>query len=210
MIGPDVTVAWPNAYPNLDLSGAISERGLRESTKIAMECAEQSGEGALARSTLGEHYFKTNPMSLPSWQQAATEQTPKPLVPNQPLLLIQSLTDQIVLPNTTALLIKDSCAAGSDVETLWLDGITHQQTVITAGPTVVDWFGDRFEGKPTASSCGQPLPIQPAVCAASIHASQACGSQVAASASPARSSWASTRRSAPPAATLAAAAIRRA
>lgn len=162
VIGPDVTVAWPEAYPNLDLSAAIGERGLRDAKQIAQECAQQSGEGALARSTLKEQYFKTNPMSLPSWQQVASEQTPPPLTPYQPLLLVQSLTDQVVLPNTTALLIQRSCAAGSTVETLWLNEITHQQTAITAGPTVVDWLGDRFEAKPAGNSCGQPLPIQPA------------------------------------------------
>lgn len=162
VIGADVTEAWPTAYPNLDLSAAISARGLRDTHKIAAECVERSAEGGLLRNALGEHYFKTNPMSLPSWRQAASEQTPKSLKPNQPLLVVQSLTDQVVLPNTTALFIRKSCAAGSAAETLWLNGIAHQNTAIVAGPTIVDWLGDRFESKPAGSSCGQPLPIQPA------------------------------------------------
>lgn len=162
VIGPDVTVSWPSAYPNLQLAGVITNRGRHDAQKISQQCAQQSGEDALVKGTLKEQYFKINPMSVPSWQQAASEQTPPTLSPIQPLLIAQSLSDQVVLPNTTARFVARSCAAGSNVATLWLDGITHQQTAIAAGPSIVDWLGDRFAGQPAASSCAQPLPIQPA------------------------------------------------
>lgn len=162
VIGPDVTVSWPGAYPNLDVAGAVTDRGLRLADKLARECADQSGEGALFRETLSERFFSRNPMELISWRDAAVQQTPKILKPGQPLLVVQSLTDQVVLPDTTALLVQRSCAAGTALETLWLDGVTHQQTAITAGPSIVDWIGDRFEERPLAASCGQPLPVQPA------------------------------------------------
>lgn len=161
VIGPDVTVSWPSAYPDLKLNGVVTNRGLRTAAKIAGQCAQQSGEGALIKGTLKERYFAVNPMSVPSWQQAAAAQTPPPPSPIQPLLIAQSLSDQVVLPDTTARFVQRACAAGSNVATLWLDGVTHQQTAIAAGPSVVDWLGDRFAGQPNGSSCAQPLPITP-------------------------------------------------
>jgi Secretory lipase len=78
------------------------------------------------------------------------------------LLVAESLTDQVVLPNTTALYIQRACAAGSDLTSLWLTNVGHIQLSTTIAPAVVNWLGDRFEGRPTAPTCNQPLPIAPA------------------------------------------------
>ncbi len=162
VIGPDVAVTWPSAYPNLDVAAAVTKHGLRLAPKIAGQCAEQSGEGALLRETVGERFFSRNPMELVSWNDAAAEQTPAPLRPGHPLLVVQSTTDQVVLPETTSLLVDRFCKAGTELETFWLNGITHQDTVDTSGPSIVDWIGERFEGKPFTVSCGQPQPVKPA------------------------------------------------
>jgi pimeloyl-ACP methyl ester carboxylesterase len=159
VIGPDVTVSWPGVYPGLEVGEAVTKHGLRLAPKIARECAEQSGEGALAREGIDERYFARNPMELASWRDAASQQTPKAPRPSQPLLVVQSTTDKIVLPDTTATWVRNACAAGSNVQTFWMSDVTHQQTVITAGPSIVDWIGQRFEGGPTTSSCGQPFPV---------------------------------------------------
>lgn len=162
VIGPDVATTWPSAYPNLDVTGALTKDGERLASKIARECVQQSATGGLLRETIGERFFSQNPMELPSWREAASQQTPQSLRPTQPLLVIQSTTDQVVLPETTSLYIDRSCHAGSTLETLWVSGITHQDTVNKTGPSIVDWIGERFEGKPFLSSCGQPLPVKPA------------------------------------------------
>ena len=79
-----------------------------------------------------------------------------------PLLIVQSLSDEVVLPNTTALLNQRFCAARADLTTLWLDQVQHQNTANVAGPEAILWLNDRFERKPTQPTCGQPLPIAPA------------------------------------------------
>lgn len=162
VIGPDVAQAWPTVYPNLDLTAVINARNLRKTHRLSEECVERSGSAALVRHALGESFFTLNPVTVPSWNQATREQTPPPSAADHPTLIIQSLSDQVVLANTTAALVQRSCLAGSDIQTLWLAGIMHQQTANTAGPSIVEWLGDRFEGKPTSPTCSQPLPLIPA------------------------------------------------
>ncbi|HEY8109098.1 MAG TPA: lipase family protein [Patescibacteria group bacterium] len=161
VIGSDVTATWPTAYPDLNL-GLVTEPGRENADRIARECVVLSGIDALLRHTAGERFFVREPMTDPSWRGAAEEQTPTALPPNRPLLVAQSLSDKVVLPDTTALLAKSWCTAGSDLQLLWIDKVSHQDTAIVTGPAVTDWLGDRFAGKPTYPTCNQPLPIKPA------------------------------------------------
>lgn len=162
IIGPDVLVSWPGVYPGLDTSGTVSQTGQKVTDKLADECIGKSAGAALFRHALGQQFFSSNPMGSPSWVAAATAQTPPVLSAGQPLLVVQSLTDQVVLPDTTARLIQQSCQAGVLLQTVWLDQVTHQATAVTAGPSVTNWLSDRFTGRPVASSCNQPSPITPA------------------------------------------------
>jgi alpha-beta hydrolase superfamily lysophospholipase len=163
VIGPDVTAAWPSVYPGLNVDGVVSRRGRADADMISRQCAVQSGIGAIIRHAFNQRFFKQDPMADPSWRKAAERQTPVPLAPAQPLLVAQSLSDQVVLPDTTARLAKAWCASGSNLTTLWIDQVTHQQTAVVTGPAVTEWLGDRFAGKPTHPTCGQPLPVKPAV-----------------------------------------------
>lgn len=162
VIGPDIATTWPVFYPDLDVVAALTENGLAHAQEIAEQCAAESGVGALVRSKLKEDFFKVNPLTIPSWRAASQAETPPPATPDIPLFIAQSLSDQIVLPNTTALLNRRFCEAGSDLELLWIDGVTHQKTAITVGPQVTEWLAARFAGEPTAPTCAEPPPLAPA------------------------------------------------
>lgn len=83
--------------------------------------------------------------------------------PDEPLFVVQSLADQIVLPNTTALLAENACGAAEPALTMaWLGQVSHQDTAMTGGLLAVDWLADRLAGVPAGSTCGDPLPVEPA------------------------------------------------
>ena len=80
----------------------------------------------------------------------------------QPLLIIESKADKVVLPNTTALYIQRACRADSNIATLWLDKADHQDIPKDSSEQVINWLSDRFAQKANGPSCDEPLPFKPA------------------------------------------------
>ncbi len=162
VIGPDVAVSWPRQYPGLPIDGMITAAGRRNLDRLSTACVKQSALGAEVRGLVKQQFFASNPADNQAWRAAATAETPPALPADIPVLIVQSLSDTVVLPNTTAALIQRFCAAGSSLETLWIDNVSHMQEAIVTGPAVTDWLDARFAGAPFAESCRQPLPVVPA------------------------------------------------
>lgn len=162
VIGPEVMTAWPSAYSNLDPASITTTAGLNNYQKIANQCIAPATLGGLVRHALNQDFFKENLSTSAPWLAAAKAETAPVLSSSQPLLVAESLTDQVVLPNTTALYIQRACQAGSDLSSLWLTDVGHIQLSSTIAPQVIGWISDRFAGQPNASTCNQPLPIAPA------------------------------------------------
>ena len=162
VIGPEVLVSWTSTYTDLDANDVVSSKGIDEYEELAMDCPADAGEEALSGNVLKEDFFKTNPMTNGSWYDAAVKETAAPMPAGRPILLIQGLDDEVVLPDTTALFIQKSCQAGSDITTLWLGGVDHQKAAQVGGTSAVFWLEDRFNGKPTNPSCSQLMPVNPA------------------------------------------------
>ncbi len=162
VIGPEVLVSWPEVYTGLSREDVATSSGLKKYEGIADECVISAGESALVRSELREDFFKLDPMTLQGWFDAATSETPAMPGGTKPLLVIQGLEDKVVLPETTALFIQNTCKAGVDLTILWLGGTGHMQAARVGGPAAVSWLDDRFHGKPTSPTCDQPLPVEPA------------------------------------------------
>ncbi len=163
VIGAEVSVAWPKVYPDLDIQGTMTAVARKQYRRIANMCVKPAAIEALVRQKfLGQRFYATDVSKLPTWNRALREQTPKPLRRSIPTLIVQGMSDTVVLPNTTALLVERWCAAGSNVSTIWLGDTTHPQVALVSGPTVVDWIAQRFAGVPTHTTCGLPQPVQPA------------------------------------------------
>lgn len=159
-IGPEIAVSWPLVYPDLEMSIISPDRETVVDT--AYDCA-QVGKifGTVRQDVLGERFFNSNPLENQSWAKTIEAETPKPPAPDVPIHLSEGTDDQVVLPNATAALQEEWCKAGVDLTTLWLGNVWHMLVAQDAGPEVVSWFADRFEGKPTASNCDSKPPIAP-------------------------------------------------
>ena len=161
-IGPDVAVSWPNVDPTLPLDAVVSPDGLAATDRLARECVTAAGLEGLVRTHVGERYFTTDPTTSAPWAAIARTEVPRPLPASLPVFVAQSTADTVVLAAPNATLQDTWCAAGADLTMLWLGQVSHQDTAMVAGPTVVDWIADRFAGRPTHPTCENPPPVQPA------------------------------------------------
>ena len=162
VIGPEVLTSWPTVYPGLPVGPITTSAGYHNYKRVAGQCITSAAVEGLIRTAIKQRFFKVNPVNDSRWRAVAQEQTAPVLSPSQPLMVAESLNDEVVLPNTTALYIQRACAAGSNLTSLWLTDVGHVQLAPTIAPSVVNWLGDRFAGRPTAPTCNQPLPIAPA------------------------------------------------
>ncbi|MGB3198370.1 MAG: alpha/beta fold hydrolase [Saprospiraceae bacterium] len=162
VIGPEVAISWPANYPELSIDDVLTPPALNNYQKVAQDCIEEAALIGIVRGKLGQQFFTTNLADVPSWKTVMQAQTAPTLQPNQPLMVAESLTDTVVLPNTTALYIQRACQADSNLNSLWLTNVNHIQLQTVISPSVINWIGDRFADRPNSSSCGQPLPITPA------------------------------------------------
>jgi pimeloyl-ACP methyl ester carboxylesterase len=162
VIGPEVLTSWPATYRGLPVRRILTSAGYDNYKRIAQKCIASATAEGLIRNAVRQRFFDGNPVDNSRWKAIAQQQSAPVLAPTQPLMVAESLTDQVVLPNTTALYIKRACAAGSDLTSLWLTDVGHIELSSTIAPAVIDWLGDRFASRPTAPTCNQPLPITPA------------------------------------------------
>lgn len=162
VIGPLIAIAWPAANPSLNAAGIMTADGRDNYQKIANHCIARTTIAGLIRSVLGQKFFTVNPIDVLGWRAMAQQQSAPILTTNQPLLVVESKTDKVVLPNTTALYIQTACRAGSNLASLWLDKGAHQDIPDLSATNVISWISARFANQPMASSCSQPLPVTPA------------------------------------------------
>lgn len=162
IIGPLITTSWPTANTDLKTTDILTTIGQNNYQKIADHCIAQATIAGLIRTVLGQKFFSANPIDVPAWRAMAQQQSAPLLAPTQPLLVIESKTDKVVLPNTTALYIQTACRANSNLASLWLDKASHQKIPDASATQVISWISDRFADKPNNSSCAQPLPFAPA------------------------------------------------
>ena len=160
VIGPEILASWPVVDPSLPTS-ILSETALEQGPRIAQECISTAAIEGLVRTQFGQPYFTENPRDTISWSDYAAVETPDPLPASLPMLLAQSTTDNVVLAWPNAALQERWCAAGSDLASLWIADVSHIQTALVVGPSVMAWVGDRFAGRPQVRSCQTPPPVSP-------------------------------------------------
>jgi hypothetical protein len=162
VIGPEVMMSWPDNYSGLNVDSILSKPGINNYEPIAKKCVKDAAIEGIVRDKLGQKFFNDSFFTDTAWQNVINQETAPVLKPSQPLLVAESLTDAVVLPNTTAQYIQRACNANSNLTSLWLTNVGHIQLQTVISPSVINWIGDRFVGKATSSTCNQPLPITPA------------------------------------------------
>ena len=155
-------MSWPDNFAGLSPNQVLTTPGAKNYRATAEACIKDAALGGIIRAKIGQKFFTQALLTLPEWKSVITKETAPVLSPTQPLFVAESLTDQVVLPNTTAQYIQRACNAGSDLTSLWLTNVSHIKLQTVISPSVINWLGDRFAGRSTAPTCNQPLPITPA------------------------------------------------
>jgi len=161
VIGSIIADTWPAYNSQLNVNEVLTETGQKTYQNIAEQCIQKSAIGGLLRNAFRQQLFSTNPINVPAWKQMAAEQSAPTLDADQPLLVVESKADKVVLPDTTALYIQQACQAGSNLQSLWIDKGAHQEIPKLTFPQVMPWIADRFAGKANPSNCDQPSPLAP-------------------------------------------------
>lgn len=162
VIGPEVVISWPAANPSLDGEALLTTAGKKNYKRIANMCIQDAAIAGLIRTGLKQEFFAVDILDVPEWAAETHKQTAPALTPAQPLLVAESTTDNVVLPNTTALYIQNACNAGSNLTALWVSDVTHMQLAKVTAPDVITWLVDRFAGQPTSPTCTNASPVAPA------------------------------------------------
>ncbi|HVV66510.1 MAG TPA: alpha/beta fold hydrolase [Candidatus Saccharimonadales bacterium] len=162
VIGPEVLESWPPVYPGLNPQAVTTKFGYNNYKKIANQCIVAAALQGQVRNKFKQQFFSTDVAKIPAWNAAAQSETAPILAPPQPVLVAESLSDKVVLPNTTALYIKQACQAGSDLTSIWINNVSHQDIPSIISPQVISWINSRFQGQASISNCGQALPVTPA------------------------------------------------
>ncbi len=162
IIGPEVAISWPNATPTVRVSDVVTQKGQNNYQQIAHKCIEAGAIDGMIRTKLKQQFFSKNPLDVPAWSEELQKQTAPILPPSEPLMVIESTADSVVLPDTTALYIQKACNAGSDLTALWLAEVNHVELAGASSPNAISWLVDRFANKPTTPNCDQASPVAPA------------------------------------------------
>ena len=162
VIGSIVAATWPAVNSSLDVNDVLSSSGQKAYQKLANQCIQKSAIAGLFRTALRQTIFSTNPVEVPAWKEMAEAQSGPNLAANQPLLVVESKVDKVVLPASTALYIQQACTAGSNLQSLWIDKGNHEVIPELTYQQVIPWIKDRFQGLANQSSCSQPPAVTPA------------------------------------------------
>ena len=102
--------------------------------------------------------FAVDPTQNSAWTAAFNDQTPRPIT-DIPVMVIQGTADEVVLPNTTAVLNDQWCAAGSNLTTVWVGGQGHNHMGEIGGTMAGIWFHQILAGKVPTGTCGVPNTV---------------------------------------------------
>ena len=161
-LGPAILSSWPAAYPDADFTATLTQEAKDGLAGLQSACIIENAIEALVRGKIGQKFFATDPTSDPAWTAAIAAQTPPPPPADLPLLLAQGTADEVVLAGSNATLQNAWCQL-RPMTSLWLGGVSHQDTSTAAGPAAVTWAEQRFAGVPPVNTCdfGVPAPVVP-------------------------------------------------
>lgn len=170
VIGAEVLVSFPNVYPGLDPAEVATPAALSAYQSLAEKCLLAASLESELRSAFGEQFFAINPLDNPAWGKAIKEQSAPPTAPDMPAMVIESVNDGVVLPQSIARMQKSWCDAGSDLRVTWLgplrgtagtpDLMSHTYEASIGGATATTWFEQLFAGKdPGPRTCQLTPPL---------------------------------------------------
>ena len=160
LLGPHILRAYTRHYPHLKVDEILTEAGRNHYVEIADDSCVFDLLGALLNPQMGR-LLTRDPTTDPDWNAAlVANQAPDP-PPGLPVFAGHGLADPLIDPGITAALVERYCAAGSAVNTHWMEGVEHIGSSNDGAPAYLDWLGAIQRDEQPANHCGEPLPVPP-------------------------------------------------
>ncbi|MFI6029663.1 lipase family protein [Amycolatopsis magusensis] len=140
------------AYPEVPFSSILNNRGREIVDRIQDACTLELGAAApFAR--LRDFVTVPDPLSDPRWQARLTENRAGDRAPTAPVFLYHGTLDELIPFNVGQALLSRYCEKGVTAQWQTLPLLEHIGGVAAGGPLAIEWLGERFAGKASASSC---------------------------------------------------------
>lgn len=154
-----LVAAYARAYPDVKFDDYVGAGSRLIARDIATRCVAGYSTlfSVIEASVLpGAGIFSQDPTAGPLGARLA-ENTPTSLIP-APLLIAQGENDDLVLPIVQKRYFTERCSAGQQIDYRIYPGRDHVSVVGADSPLareLIQWTRDRFEGRPTKSTCQQ-------------------------------------------------------
>jgi Secretory lipase len=144
-------IGYDSAYPELGLSGSLSQFGRDAFSATSKRCMEL---GAPLQYAQMEWFTKRGtPLTSPAWQARLKENALGAGAPRIPIYQFHAIWDQVLLYSSARRVRAGWCAAGASVRFVTVQLTAH----FTGGPGGLDgaarWLAGRFAGKPPGPNC---------------------------------------------------------
>ncbi|MBM4327898.1 MAG: hypothetical protein FJ118_12130 [Deltaproteobacteria bacterium] len=142
------------AFPELKLSDVLTPLGIgfvKESAKC--QCSHQMGQSLAYMQAWKGTATRPDPQNQEAWLKRI-EQMALGNVPAQvPIAVYQGDDDPTIFPAATEAYVKKACASGATISYSHYADTDHIRVPARARADFLNWFADRFAGKPAPSSC---------------------------------------------------------
>ena len=149
--------SWSEVYgiPLSTITGRVGQDLIR---RLAKNCVTLDGFKMRTKIGLVRLTGQLRGVDLnasPRWAELMQANSVAPRNFGIPLLVAQGSADLIVSPAVTHTFVTGLCHAGQPVRFLEVAGGDHVTIAKRTATTTIDWFGDRFAGRPAPDDCGQ-------------------------------------------------------
>jgi hypothetical protein len=136
------------AHPELDLADILTPAAVDAIAVVDEECA-----GAAIAAFAGESNVATDPSSVEPWRDALEASNPGDILAEGPVLIVHSLTDEVVPEGLSEAIVARQCRVGQVVERRTLPDGGHVQAAVPAYRQAFEWFEGLLAGDEPVSSC---------------------------------------------------------
>jgi pimeloyl-ACP methyl ester carboxylesterase len=147
---PMVLAGFEAAYPNLDLSGLLTDAGVAAVASMEGKCL---GEiiGAFAGQS-PTTLLKANPNDDPQLTELFQENSAGRATAI-PMFVYHGDADEVVNVNSSQVMAQRYCAAGATIDRVVYPGASHTSVIGTAANDIQSWMRARLAGEPAPSTC---------------------------------------------------------
>jgi hypothetical protein len=136
------------AHPELDLDDLLTPAGLE-----AIGIADEECAGTAVAELAAAGGVDVDPATVAPWQAALEASSPGSILGAGPVLIVHSLTDNVVPAGLSAAIVNRQCGIGQVVERRTLPEGTHTSAAVPAYQQALEWFEGLLAGDAAVSSC---------------------------------------------------------